>query len=73
MDQNMCNHGTPSLAARLSCVREHHICNDSNASSNQVWALMEDGNAYKSNRQACLSRIGHGRMVKARNIAPDRL
>lgn len=54
MDRNMCNHGTPSLAARLSCAREHHICNDSNASSNQIWALMEDGNAYSPiDRLAC--------------------
>ena len=35
VDPNMRNYGTLSLAARVSCLREHHIYNDSNAPSSQ--------------------------------------
>jgi hypothetical protein len=51
MYQNMPNHGTLSLAARVSCLREHHIYNDSNARPSQIWTLTECGNANNFNIQ----------------------
>ena len=50
MYQSMPNHGTLSLATRVSCPREHHICNDSNVLLSQVWTLMVGGYANNSNK-----------------------
>src|SRR5271169_4614911 len=57
----MRNYGTLSLAARVACLREHHIYNDSNTLSSQIWTLMNIQDFHNvSFTGACLSRIAHG-------------